>query len=157
MAEHPKKKLSVKIRPFKPEDQDAAKELILAGMQEHWGQLDATKNPDLNDIARSYADATFLVAVLGEEIVGTGALRRRENDSGEIVRMSVGASFRRRGIGRQMLDALIAAARAAGMRRIILETTSTWADAIAFYRSYGFRELYERDGDTYFELRLDWD
>ena len=42
------------IRPFQLKDQDAAKALILSGMKEHWGFIDPTKNPDLDDIATYY-------------------------------------------------------------------------------------------------------
>ncbi|MCP4415536.1 MAG: hypothetical protein GY805_02870, partial [Chloroflexi bacterium] len=45
---------SIVIRPFHPQDQSATKQLILAGLVEHWGELDPSLNPDLNDIARSY-------------------------------------------------------------------------------------------------------
>ena len=72
--------------------------MILAGLVEHWGFLDATKNPDLEDIAASYAGATFLVARLGDDIVGTGALVPHQDGTAEIVRMSVAQELRRRGL-----------------------------------------------------------
>src|SRR5262249_6135936 len=52
------------MRPFAPEDQQAAQALILAGLGEHFGWIDERRNPDLVDIAASYAppDSTFLVA-----------------------------------------------------------------------------------------------
>ena len=49
--------LDIKILPFQQDDQEAVKELILAGLVEHWGFLDETKNSDLNDIAKSYKTA----------------------------------------------------------------------------------------------------
>jgi hypothetical protein len=64
------------ILPFKAEDQAEAKNLILAGMGEHFGEIDHSLNPDLNDIAASYAGAIFLVAWCENRIVGTGALVR---------------------------------------------------------------------------------
>ena len=52
-------------------DQEAAQRLILAGLVEHWGTLDPTKNPDLDDIQRSYVSRghTFLVACQGQQLV----------------------------------------------------------------------------------------
>lgn len=91
------------IVPFRPENHADVKRLILAGLTEHWGQLDPTKNPDLNDIGATYAHATFLVAWLHGTIVGTGALLPRSAHIAEIVRMSVAASMRRNGIGRRLL------------------------------------------------------
>jgi hypothetical protein len=52
------------IVPLRPQDQADVKRLILAGLTEYWGQLDATKNPDLNNIGATFAQATFLVAWL---------------------------------------------------------------------------------------------
>jgi hypothetical protein len=36
----------------------------------------------------------------------------------------------------------------------VLETTETWATAIAFYEASGFRHFAQRDGDIYFEQHL---
>ena len=142
------------LRPFRPEDQCAVKALILAGLKEYWGTLDPTLNPDLDDIESTYADATVLVAREGVRIIGTGVLKPRDTDAGEIVRMSVARDCRRRGLGRRILDALITAGRERGYARIILETTQTWAGAIAFYQSAGFEITHHQDGDVYFVLDL---
>lgn len=140
----------LEIRPFQPADQTAARALILAGLAAHWGWLDPSLNPDLDDIAASYAGGVFLVAVNDGRLVGTGALLPEAAGVGRIVRMSVSAAERRRGIGRAVLRALIAAAAARGYTRIVLETTTTWADAIAFYEANGFRRTHEAEGDIHF-------
>jgi putative acetyltransferase len=144
----------ITITPFHPADQAEIKELILYGLVEHWGFLDPTKNPDLDDIAASYRGATFLVARLGDAIVGTGALVPRRDGSAEIVRMSVAPQHRRSGIGRRILEALIEQARAQGFRQVILETTSTWSEVIEFYLRCGFRITHTQEGDVYFEMAL---
>jgi hypothetical protein len=92
---------NVTIRPFQPSDQAATKQLILAGLADHWGSLDLTLNPDLNDIAASYRGETFLIAVQGEEIVGCGAVIEEDGEEGygRIVRMSVKKEKRRLGVG----------------------------------------------------------
>ena len=63
---------NLEIRPFQPSDQAIAKQLILEGLAEHWGTLDPTLNPDLNDIAQSYTEGNFIVALLDGHIIGTG-------------------------------------------------------------------------------------
>jgi len=143
------------IRSFHPEDQAAVKTLILEGLEDHWGAIDPTKNPDLDDIGSAYARGFFRVAVLEGRIVGTGALLPRADGSMEIVRMSVGRDLRRQGIGSSILRQLIRDAKASGCRKIILETTSTWNDAIAFYQGHGFRPTHIQGGDAYFLLELD--
>ena len=144
----------VTIRLFRSEDQSIAKALVLEGLVERWGFKDPLKNPDLDDIAASFARGVFRVAVLDGQIVGTGALLPYRGDAAEICRMSVRRGCRRRGIGGAILRALIDDARSAGYRRLILETTSTWEDAIAFYRKHGFRETHIKEGDTYFTREL---
>ncbi len=128
--------------------------MILTGLAERWGVLDTRKNPDLNDIASSYAAGCFLVAWQGTEIVGSGAFLPRARDTVEIVRMSVRKEKRRQGIGSALLKALCWQAYRRGYRRAILETTATWEDAIAFYRHFGFRATHQKDGDLYFALAL---
>jgi hypothetical protein len=43
------------VRPFRPADQVAARALIEEGLGEHFGFIDRDANPDLDDIAASYA------------------------------------------------------------------------------------------------------
>ncbi len=147
----------MRIRPFHPQDQTAVKTLILAGLVEHWGTLDPTLNPDLNDIARSYANSTFLVVILNEEIVATGALILEETEgisTGRIVRMSTNKRHRRQGVGYKLLDALCKAAKDTGYELIVCETTSTWQNVITFYLNYGFEIIGEWGGDTHFQLYI---
>ncbi len=146
--------MSLTLSPFTPADQPAVKALVLAGLADHWGTLDLSKNPDLNDIASTYKDTYFIVAKEQGEVVGCGALVPRMLDTAEVVRMSVAAAARRRGLGCRILSALCAVAKARGFRRVILETTRTWSEVIAFYQSFGFRITHYKDGDVYFELDL---
>jgi putative acetyltransferase len=143
------------IEPFRPEDQATVKALILAGLVEHWGQLDASKNPDLDDIASSYAGGTFLVARVAGRVIGSGALVPKDEYTGQIVRMSVAASHRRLGTGRLILENLLHCARRAGMTEVILETTATWTDVVEFYKNAGFELTHHQGGDAYFRLGLE--
>jgi putative acetyltransferase len=145
----------ITLHAFQPADQAAVKDLILAGLADHWGTLDPSKNPDLDDIAASYAGAIFLVARYLDRIIGTGALVPRPDGTAEVVRMSVSADWRRQGIGRMILRALVDHARQNGFQRIVLETTETWQEVIAFYLHFGFRITHYQDGDVYFELDLE--
>ena len=146
--------IPISLVPFHPFDQPAVKSLILAGLVDHWGQLDPTLNPDLNDIAVTYKGAYFLVAKQDGQVVGCGALVPHDANTAEIKRMSVAASLRRQGLGRRILASLCEEARARGFRRIILETTETWDEVIAFYLSFGFQVTHHQDGDVYFKLDL---
>lgn len=130
--------------PFTPSDQAEARALILAGLVEHWGWLDETKNPDLEDIAASFAGGFFLVARKDGRLVATGGLLPNpEAATWQIVRMSVAADLRRAGMGRQILEALEHEARQRSVRRLILETTATWREVVDFYLCCGYRILPE--------------
>jgi ribosomal protein S18 acetylase RimI-like enzyme len=142
------------IRSFQPQDQSAVKALILEGLQERWDVLDPLKNPDLVDIDSSYAGGCFRVAVTNGRIVGTGALVPHAEGVAEICRMSVARELRRRGIGGAILRRLMEDAESHGYRKIILETTSTWKDAVSFYQKHGFRITHHQGGDTHFLLEL---
>ena len=128
-------------------------------MGEHWGAINTDLNPDLNDIEAHYAGETFLVAWLGGQIVGSGALIRQSEQVAEIVRMSVATDRRRRGIGQKILKQLCREAAQRGFRRIVLETTSTWHEVIEFYRRFGFCITHHQDGpfggEVYFALDLE--
>ena len=142
------------IRPFRRPDQKATRALILDGLVEHWGWLDPTKNPDLDDIAAAYGDETFLVAWEDGEIAGAGALIHEAPGAARVVRMSVARDRQRRGIGRAILRRLLEKARARGYQRVVLETTTTWEDAKSFYMNNGFRPVGEWDGDTHFVMEV---
>ncbi|PKO03932.1 MAG: GNAT family N-acetyltransferase [Chloroflexi bacterium HGW-Chloroflexi-5] len=145
---------NITILPFQPADQAEVKQFVLAGLVEHWGFLNSTLNPDLNDIEASYADGLFLVALQDGRIAGTGALLPRSEYSAEIMRMSVPPQLRRSGLGHAILQRLCEEAKAMGFQKIILETTETWQGVIAFYLNFGFHITHQQDGDVYFALEL---
>ena len=83
------------------------------------------------------ADALHVVAFnrIGTPL-GTGRLTRHGVHVGKIGRMAVVASLRGSTVGRQMLDALVAAARQRGDRQVMLHAQ---ASAVGFYRRLGWQ------------------
>lgn len=144
----------ITIRNFEPHDQEAAKSLIIAGLVEHWGWRDPDKNPDLNDISASYASGVFLTAWSEEGLVGTGALIPEDDWTARIVRVSVAAVSRRKGVASALLQTLIDRAKDIGYEKIVVETNSSWKDAVGFYRHNGFIFNHEEDGESHFVLEL---
>jgi predicted GNAT family N-acyltransferase len=65
-------------------------------------------------------------------VIGTGRLL----PDGRIGRMAVADGWRGRGVGRALLDALVAQARSRGMRRV---TLNAQVGALGFYERSGFR------------------
>ena len=145
---------SLEIRPFQSADQAAAKALILDGLAGHWGTLDPTLNPDLDDIAASYAGGAFFTAWIGGTLAGTGAYLPEGPGVYRIVRMSVRAGCRRSGIGSAILRFLIEKIKAQKAQAIVLETTTSWHEVIQFYTRHGFSPIGEENGDTTFQMSL---
>jgi ribosomal protein S18 acetylase RimI-like enzyme len=68
--------------------------------------------------------------------------------------MSVSGEFQRKGIGSTILKVLVKRAARDGYREVVLETTASWASAVAFYERNGFVARVEQDGDQYFRIAL---
>ena len=80
-------------------------------------------------------------------------------DELHLLNVAVDARARRRGIGRALMDDLLAYARAHEIARILLEVRKTNAPAIAMYLALGFtefnvRERYYADGEDASEMSL---
>ena len=60
---------------------------------------------------------------------------------GELKRMYVAPEVRGQGIGRALLARLEVEARALGLTRVVLETGTRQAEALALYRRAGFTEI----------------
>ena len=144
------------IRSFEPRDQSAARQLILVGLGEHFGWIDETCNPDLGDITANYIESghVFVVAEIGGELVGTGALTTEDENRGRIVRMSVKRMHRRKGIGRALVTHLLNVARQKGFAQARVSTEHDWEEAIGLYEHCGFRECNRDDVDIHFSLAL---
>jgi GNAT superfamily N-acetyltransferase len=132
---------TIQIATFSSRYQNDAAELINVGLGEHFGFVDDSMNPDLHDIGESYRDGYFLVALDGEQVVGTGAILPVDTETGQVVRMHTASKFRRCGIATRILNALEQRAAARGFRSLILETNLDWVDAISFYLRNGYAEL----------------
>jgi ribosomal protein S18 acetylase RimI-like enzyme len=145
----------VHIRPLAPGDQGAARTLILGGLREHWGWLDPNLNRDLDDIMANYVAPghVFLIAEVERDLAGTGGLKIHGNN-GQIVRVTVGPQWRRCGVGRALVAALLEAARQRDLVRVWMETNDDWHDAVRLYRRCGFREFDHREGCLFMALDL---
>ena len=83
----------------------------------------------------------MVVAYLREEPVGCGALKHFGGSVTDIKRMWLAEAARGLGLGRRLLETLEQRAAEAGARTVRLETSDLLAEAVALYRSAGYREV----------------
>lgn len=83
---------------------------------------------------------TFWSAWEGDVLVGVGALKALDATHGEVKSMHVAEAARGRGVASAIVAHIVAAARAAGLTRLSLETGSWdyFAPARALYVKHGF-------------------
>jgi DNA-binding MarR family transcriptional regulator/GNAT superfamily N-acetyltransferase len=100
----------------------------------------------------------FLLATLHGDAVGCGALKFHGRAPGELKRMWVDEAARGLGLGRRLLHELERHAAEHGVRTVRLETNRNLVEAIALYRSAGYREVAPFNDEPYahhwFEKRL---
>jgi GNAT superfamily N-acetyltransferase len=94
-------------------------------------------------------DGVFVVLYENGEAVAGGGLRRLADGVAEIKRMFVLPTARGRGHGRRVLDALEGAAVELGYRRLRLDTAQSMTTAMALYRSAGYRDIPDYNGNSY--------
>lgn len=110
----------------------------------HLAGLRAVMSPDfafaLDATGLSAPGVTFWTAWRDAAMVGFVALKRIDDATAEVKSMRAAPAARGTGVGRALMDHVIAAARARGFTRLNLETgTAAYhADAVALYQRSGF-------------------
>jgi GNAT superfamily N-acetyltransferase len=102
----------------------------------------------------------LLIAILEDQIVACGGLQLEFDSTLHIARMSTKPEFRGCGLAQLILEQLIKEARDRGFKRLLLETNSTWGNAMQVYEKAGFTKtrVYMFDSSlelTEFELGLE--
>lgn len=130
------------IREFQPGDEAAFRELNQEWITRYFHleekDEEVLNQPQAKILARG---GHILFAEIDGRCVGCCSLLRSGDNEFEVAKMAVTAARQGSGIGRRLLAATIEAARAAGARRLFLETNHVLTPAIRLYESVGFRHL----------------
>jgi GNAT superfamily N-acetyltransferase len=83
----------------------------------------------------------FVIVSVEDQPIGCGGLRRHDGHAGEIKRMYIHRAHRGHGHGRALLRALEQRAHEIGYRRVVLETGTAQPEALALYRTSGYKPI----------------
>ena len=130
-------------------EQLAATRLVFQEYAEQLGVDLCFQNFDeeLAQLPGSYAapQGCLLLAVSGGVIAGCCAMRPLDTvdypNACEMKRLYVRPGFRRSGLGRQLAEAVLDAARVAGYRSVLLDTLNDMEAARALYEDLGFQGI----------------
>jgi ribosomal protein S18 acetylase RimI-like enzyme len=117
------------LRALSPDDEDDAAALL---DKELGGRLQARL-----DVVHDVLDLDGFGAWDGKTLAGV-ATYAIDGDRVELAALAVAENRRRRGIGAELVDRVVDAARAAAAREVWLVTTNDNVDALRLYQLHGF-------------------
>jgi DNA-binding MarR family transcriptional regulator/GNAT superfamily N-acetyltransferase len=122
------------------------------------GGYDPARGLPTTDAEMTPPAGVLLVATLGDDPVGCGAVLFHDGEPAHLRRMWVAPAMRGLGLGRRLLAELEARAAERGAPAVRLETNGSLTEAIAMYRTAGYREVAPFNDESYaqhwFEKRL---
>lgn len=146
----------IEIKPIQLHQVEDVKHVIITVCQEIWQvPEDVIKRydpmADIDDVRSHYFDnnGTFLVLLDNGRVVGSGAIRRLNDQICELKRMWFLKDYRGRGLGTKMAQMLLDFARETGYKKVRLDTTDEQkqAQALKLYHRLGFYFI-ERYNDS---------
>ncbi|MBI4357870.1 MAG: GNAT family N-acetyltransferase [Candidatus Omnitrophica bacterium] len=131
----------VTIRKCHPGDQKAIQDLIVRIMN-HEFQKERLSFPieDLDDVCSSYGKLgeAFFVAQEDGRIVGTIGVKQEDERTALMRRLFVDSTYRRKGIGGQLIERAVEFCREVGYDELTFKTTSTMDHAVRMCEKKGF-------------------
>jgi N-acetylglutamate synthase-like GNAT family acetyltransferase len=85
--------------------------------------------------------AAFLVVRYEGKMVGCGAIKPWEHSAAEVKRVYVTPSYRRKGIGKLIMEGLETKVRELGYESLFLETADRQRDALEMYSRLGYHRV----------------
>ena len=108
----------------------------------------------LEEAAVMFKPPVGLVVVASNEgiTVACGAIHFVDDTTGEIKRMWISGALRGVGLGKRLLTFLEEQIAASGRSRVLLDTNASLVEAIAMYRSCGYRPTGRYNDNPYADL-----
>jgi GNAT superfamily N-acetyltransferase len=122
--------------PFEAAHADGFRSLVADTLREFDFEVDPELDADLDDPRAMYA--ALWVALEGDTVVGSVAMRDLGDGEVLLKRMYLRPGMRGRGLGRELLDVALDWARAQRMRIVRLDTSERMIAAQRLYEANGF-------------------
>ncbi len=137
------------IRPIQPGDNAAIAHIIRTALTEFGANKPGTvffddSTDHLYELFAESPGSGYYIALQDDRIVGGAGYFPTEglpNGTCELVKMYLTATVRGLGLGRQMIDFVMAEAKAMGYTQVYLETMPELKKAVAVYEQFGFNYL----------------
>ena len=145
----------IEIRRINPDEVTSAKQVIYRvaheifndplPLEESIAYLESRGElKDMDTIQQNYLDndGIFLIMLDDSQLIGTGAIRKIQNDICELKRLWLLPSYHGEGLGYRVLQELFSFARQRGYRRIWRQIDAVHQSrALNFYNHIGFYEI----------------
>lgn len=139
------------IREILPDEERIAREVFYTALDNVHASLKnkhQAPGADLLNIQESYTNrlgCVFLVGLVDNQIIATGALTRLNDHRAKLRRMSVLPEYQGNGCGGAMLARLEEIAREFSYSEILLDTANVLTAAITMYTRAGYTEFQRED------------
>lgn len=136
---------------------------LLVGRNAQFAQYLEMQNYDKEEENpyKKYAppENALLIAWHEGKPAGCIALKKMDGGTAELKRLFVKEEYRQMGLARQLVEAILAAAKQAGYKKLRLDTLPELTEAIALYKKLGFKTIKPYndnpiDGSVFFETEV---
>jgi putative acetyltransferase len=143
------------ITIFSPSLNSSVKNFVVEVLESEGFEYDPEKDFDLDDISANYLEdeGIFYMAFIEGRIVGTCAVKKRNEEKCEVKRLYVHKDFRRLMVGSKLLEKALEFATER-YKTAILKTDTSLKPAIALYLKTGFSVIKEEKGVVYLKKEL---
>lgn len=130
------------VRKYRPEDATTFRSLNEAWIEKHFSleadDLLMLNDPNAHIVAKG---GQIYMALVDGSVAGCCALLALGDGIYELAKMAVAEQLQGRGIGRKLLEFVIADAKAIGAKLLILGSNTKLASAVHLYESFGFQHV----------------
>ncbi len=147
----------IQIRRYQDTDQEAVIDVVDRVLHEYEYAFDPALDADLCRISSRYTPqkkSVFLLAVDGERVIGTCALRRKARDICEFKRLYLLKEYRGKGIGKMLFNKARLYAKKFDYHIMKFDTVDSMKQAQALYERAGCRVTARRKEKIWYECAI---